>query len=158
MTSSTQGEETFSEIQALQDMEDARIGRSRALQAKAGLAALNEPFCNRLDHVSLEAERDALKAALTERDEQLARMTEMRDAFAKTIELLTTENLTITIPRLEAAEAALTEAQADANNLALALTCWDSEHPATCDCPACSVLIKALARHAALHTPTGAGE
>ena len=58
---------------------------------------------------------------------------------------------------IAALRAALTEAQADANNLALALTCWDSEHPATCDCPACSVLIKALARHAALHTPTGAG-
>lgn len=45
-------------------------------------------------------------------EQELAVVTGMRDAFAKTIDLLTRENLTVTIPRAEAAESALTAERA----------------------------------------------
>lgn len=72
--------EQFSEMQALQDMQDAQIGRSRAIQAKAGLAALNEPFCTMPDHAALTSRLEAAEAENATLRETLA-LAELRCEF-----------------------------------------------------------------------------
>lgn len=66
----------------------------------------------------VEVERDLLKQDVDDLRRQLEERTRERDAFANTIRLLTEENLTVLIPRMETAEQQLAQERALVEDLA----------------------------------------